>query len=130
MRTWLRYGERPVTVLFTDLAGYSTWALRTGDDAAVELLREVAHAVEPAVVTHRGRVVKRLGDWLGVDVNIAARLVEKAGPDEVLVSDIALAGLDPERIHARRKKTSLLAAVKGVPLGMVVYAVTPVPAAG
>lgn len=180
MRTRWQRADRPVTVLFTDLSGFSSWALRAGDDAAVGLLREVTRAVEPAMTAYRGRVVKRLGDglmvtfaepqqafdavleakqrlvgveveghrprlragmhtgrprqvrgdWLGVDVNIAARLVERAGADEVLVSDVALAGLDPERISARRKKTFLLTAVKGVPPGMVVYAVTPVPAAG
>lgn len=170
-----RRGDRPVTVLFTDLTGFSSWALRAGDDAAVGLLRQVTRAVEPALAAHRGKVVKRLGDglmatftdpqdaydavveakrrlegieveghrprlraglhtgrprqvrgdWLGVDVNIAARLAAKAGPDEVLVSDVALAGLDPLRISARRKKTFLLTSVKGVPAGMVVYAVTP-----
>lgn len=179
-RLWRRRGDRPVTVLFTDLSGFSTWALRAGDDAAVGLLREVTRAVEPALTAHRGKVVKRLGDGvmavfpdpqhaydavldakarvdgievdghrprlraglhtgrprqvrgdlLGVDVNIAARLVQRAQPDEVLVSDVALAGLDPERVHARRKKTFLLMAVKGVPAGMVVYAVTPAAAAG
>jgi adenylate cyclase len=170
-----RRRDRPVTLVFTDLVGFSSWALRSGDDAAVALLREVTRAVEPALVAHRGRVVKRLGDgvmatfpdpqhafdavqeakrrladveveghrprlragmhtgrprhvrgdWLGVDVNIAARLADKAGPDEVLVSDVALAGLDPERVRVRRKKTFLLTSVKGVPPGMVVYAVCP-----
>ena len=168
-------GDAELTLLFTDLVGFSGWALQAGDDAAVELLRQVAKAVEPPVAARRGRVVKRLGDglmatfptsqlgfeavqeararlrdvtveghtprlraalhtgrprslggdYLGVDVNIAARLCEKAGSDEVLVSDTALAGLDPELVQTRRKKTFALSTPKGVPPGMVVYAAVP-----
>jgi adenylate cyclase len=65
------------------------------------------------------------GDYLGVDVNVAARLVEKAGADEILVSDRALAGLDPELVSTRRKKTFLLTRVKGVPDDIDVYVATP-----
>jgi adenylate cyclase len=168
-------GDVELTLLFTDLVGFSSWALKVGDDLALQLLREVAQAVEPQVLAHRGRIVKRLGDgvmatfldaqqafdavtearvrlaevevdgftprlraalhtgrpkaigddYLGVDVNVAARLVERAGPGEVLVSDVALAGLDPERVSARRKKSLFFSAPKGVPADMVVYAVTP-----
>jgi adenylate cyclase len=169
------HGERELTLLFTDLVGFSSWALRAGDEDALALLRAVARAVEPAVLEHRGTIVKRLGDgvmatfpsaqlafdgavaarerlasvevaghrpklragihtgtpkaiggdYLGVDVNIAARLVEKAGADEILVSDRALAGLDAERVATRRKKTFLLTRVKGVPDDVVVYVATP-----
>lgn len=168
-------GDDELTILFTDLVGFSTWALHAGDDAALALLRAVAKAVEPPVLQHRGRVVKRLGDglmatfpapqlafdavqqarervaelevaghqprlraalhtgrpramggdYLGVDVNIAARLCEKAGADEVLVSDTALAGLDPERVSTRRKKSFAWTTTKGVPPDLVVYAATP-----
>ncbi|HEY2637438.1 MAG TPA: hypothetical protein VGI54_08640, partial [Solirubrobacteraceae bacterium] len=31
-------GERELTLLFTDLVGFSSWALESGDTAAVELL--------------------------------------------------------------------------------------------
>ena len=183
LQVWQAFAERPgrgvgdaeVTILFTDLVGFSSWALQAGDDAALALLRAVAKALEPPVVQHRGKVVKRLGDglmatfpapqlafdavqeararlaevevaghrpalraalltgrpksmggdYLGVDVNIAARLCEKAGADEVLVSDTALAGLDPELVQTRRKKTFAWTAVKGVPSDLVVYAATP-----
>jgi adenylate cyclase len=168
-------GDTELTLLFTDLAGFSSWSLKAGDEATLRLLRQVAQALEPPLLAHRGRVVKRLGDgvmatfldaqqafdalvearerladvdvegfqprlraalhtgrpkaigddYLGVDVNIAARLVERAGPDEVLVSDVALAGLDPERVVARRKKSFVFSSPKGVPPGMIVYAVTP-----
>lgn len=57
-------GEDEVAILFTDLAGFSTWALDAGDTMAVELLRRVARAVEPVIAAHGGRIVKRLGDGL------------------------------------------------------------------
>ena len=40
------------------------WALDAGDTQAVELLRDVGEAIEPAPCPRRRRVVKRLGDGL------------------------------------------------------------------
>jgi adenylate cyclase len=57
-------GEQPLALLFTDLVGFSSWALKAGDAAALELLREVGSAEESAVLAHHGRIVKRLGDGL------------------------------------------------------------------
>jgi adenylate cyclase len=174
-RTGRGRGDSELTVLFTDLVGFSDWALRVGDDAALQLLRQVAAAIEPPVLAHRGRVVKRMGDGLlatfpapqlafaavtaarsrlatvevaghrpqlrgglhtgrpkaigddvlGVDVNIAARLVQAAGADEVLVSATTLAGLDTSAVSVRRKKTFAFRTVKGVPADLAVYVVTP-----
>lgn len=168
-------GDQELTVLFTDLVEFSSWAVDVGDDEALRLLRAVAAVIEPAVATHRGRVVKRLGDgvmavfpapkpafdavvaaqrglsavavggyrpqlragihtgrpralggdYLGVDVNVAARLTEKAGPGEILLSDSALAGLDPDQVSVRRKKTFVFTRVKGVPDDVAVYAASP-----
>jgi len=56
------HGERELAILFTDLAGFSSWALEAGDERALELLRRLALAVEPAVTARDGEVVKRLGD--------------------------------------------------------------------
>jgi adenylate cyclase len=55
-------GQQGVAILFTDLVGFSSWVLEVGDELALELLREVAAAVEPAIRERRGRIVKRLGD--------------------------------------------------------------------
>jgi adenylate cyclase len=169
-------GEVDVTLLFTDLVGFSDWALTVGDEEALRMLRAVGSAVEPPVTTHGGQVVKRLGDgmmaafrqpqaalravvagragleqiepvngwrprlrvglhtgrprrlggdFLGVDVNIAARLVERAGADEILASAPTVAGLDECSATWRRKKTFALLRVKGVPDELTVYAVTP-----
>lgn len=172
-------GEVDVAILFTDLVGFSSWALEAGDDDALRLLRKVASAIEPPMTDHRGKVVKRMGDglmavfpspqlafhavtsarerlrdvevaghtpllraglhcgrpraiggdYLGVDVTVAARLVDLAGTDEVLVSSTALSGLDPERVESRRKKSLLFRRVKGVPADVEIYAVGPRPGA-
>ena len=53
-----------MAILFTDLVGFSSWALEAGDQLTVELLREFSAAVEPPIVERRGEVVKRLGDGL------------------------------------------------------------------
>jgi adenylate cyclase len=75
-------GERELTIAFTDLAGFSTWALKAGDAPAVTLLREVSAATEPPVSEHSGEVVKRLGDGMmavfaspagALDAMVAAR---------------------------------------------------------
>lgn len=145
-------GDHEVAILFTDLVGFSTWALEAGDDQAVELLRRVARATEPVIAAHGGKVVKRLGDgvmavfddperavaaaleargaaqgvvvgghcarmragvhvgrprllggdYLGVDVNVAARVAAAAGSGEVLVTDGVCAKL-PEHTRVRRK---------------------------
>jgi adenylate cyclase len=57
-------GTREMTILFTDLAGFSDWVLEAGDEAAVKLLRAVGNTTEPVIWAHGGRVVKRLGDGL------------------------------------------------------------------
>ena len=145
-------GELELAILFTDLAGFSSWALQVGDAAALELLREVGAATDGAVLAHQGRVVKRLGDgimatflsaeaavqaaldaqeavreieldgyrprlragvhwgrprklggdYLGVDVNIAARVAEAAKPNELLVSDTVLKRLAAGRLETGR----------------------------
>src|SRR5438128_4005632 len=57
-------GDRELAILFTDLVGFSKWALEAGDENAIELLRRVGLAVEPCVTEHDGTLVKRLGDGI------------------------------------------------------------------
>jgi adenylate cyclase len=147
-------GEHPLALMFTDLVGFSSWALEAGDATALELLREVGTVVEAAVHSNQGRIVKRLGDglmatfldaesavqaalmaqqaleevevdgyhprmragvhvgrprrlggdYLGVDVNVAARVGDAARAGEVVVSDTAAQHLDPERFEFGRSK--------------------------
>jgi adenylate cyclase len=147
-------GTQEMAVMFTDLAGFSSWALQAGDEPALELLRRVGACVEAAIGRHQGRVVKRLGDgvmatflgaqpaleaaldaqsevghieidgyrpsmrvgvhwgsprklggdYLGVDVNIAARVGAAAKPGQVLVSDALLARIDATDLRTGRSK--------------------------
>lgn len=147
-------GDLEMALLFTDLVGFSTWALGAGDAAVLDLLRQVGTAVEELINSHDGRIVKRLGDglmatflnaqaavdaaldtqdavqaidiegyspriragvhwgrprklggdYLGVDVNVAARVVSAAKADQVLVSDVLLAQIDGDRVRAGRSK--------------------------
>jgi adenylate cyclase len=53
---------------------------------------------------HWGRPRRLGGDYLGVDVNIAARVGEAAKADQVLVSDRALARLDLRGLQTGRRK--------------------------
>jgi adenylate cyclase len=147
-------GELEVALLFTDLVGFSSWALGAGDAAVLELLRDVGSAVEVVITSHEGRIVKRLGDglmatflspeaavdaaldaqdairdievdgyaprmragvhwgrprklggdYLGVDVNVAARVAAAAKADQVLISDALLARIDRDGVRTGRAK--------------------------
>jgi adenylate cyclase len=57
-------GTDELVIVFTDLVGFSSWAVDAGDEAAVALLRDVGEAIEPPVADHGGTVVKRLGDGM------------------------------------------------------------------
>ena len=166
---WNDRGEVEMTVVFTDLVGFSDWTLEVGDTAATQLLRAVDAAVTPAVEEHNGRVVKRLGDgmmitflepgdavagalaaqaavealeaehektqlragahhgrprrvgrdYVGADVNIAARVAQAAKGGELLISDSVRERLG-ERFRTRRK---LMFRAKGAPRDLSVYSV-------
>jgi adenylate cyclase len=57
-------GEVSIAILFTDLVGFSKWALKAGDAATLELLREVGSEQQAAVLARGGRIVKWLGGVL------------------------------------------------------------------
>ena len=147
-------GNVDVAIMFTDIVGFSSWALDAGDEAALELLSQVAAAEDTAISVHGGSLVKRLGDgamavfraaqeavqaalqaqgqlgqievdghtpalragvhlgrprrvggdYLGVDVNIAARVGEAAKGGQVLVSESAREALDPEAFKFGRNR--------------------------
>ena len=161
-------GEQELAILFTDIVGFSSWALQAGDGDAVQLLREVEGTVEPAIKQHHGSVVKRLGDgcmavftdaddavlaaleaqahvpsitvagytpeiragihlgrprkqsgdYLGVDVNVAARVADAATGGQVLVSDTVRKEVETKRVRFR-KRGELKA--KGAPEDLVVH---------
>ncbi len=61
-REHAREETRDVAIVFTDLVGFSSWALEAGDDRSIELLRRVGATVEGCIEAHGGRLIKRLGD--------------------------------------------------------------------
>ena len=69
---------------------------------------------------HAGRPRKLGGDYLGIDVNIAARVAEAARGGEVLVSESALAGLEASEVSVGEP---VALDAKGAPQGLNVYAV-------
>lgn len=154
-----RPANQEVTIVFTDLVGFSTWSLHAGDEATLKLLRRVARAIEPPLLDAGGHIVKRMGDgamavfedplvaiaavleakralktvevegyrprmrvgihtgrpqrlaadWLGVDVNVAARVMERATRGGVMISgatldvlgadDLVTLGVVAKRVH-------------------------------
>ncbi|MFZ6005118.1 MAG: adenylate/guanylate cyclase domain-containing protein [Actinomycetota bacterium] len=54
----------PVTIVFTDLEGFTRYTSRSGDEAALALLAEHHRAIGPIVRGRGGKVVKRIGDGL------------------------------------------------------------------
>lgn len=73
-----------------------------GLEAARNVLASVAAARDefPLAVRmgmHVGDVIERSGDFVGHTVNIAARVVDLAGPGELLVTDQALRSLDTDQ---------------------------------
>jgi adenylate cyclase len=96
-----------------------------GLDAILEARRRLAEVEAPGYDAriraglHVGRPRELGGDYFGVDVNVAARVAESAGADEVLISGQALELLDGLELKVRRKRFR----AKGVPEGVSVYAV-------
>jgi class 3 adenylate cyclase len=172
-----RPANAEVTLVFTDLVGFSTWSLHAGDDAALALLRQVARAVEPPLLDAGGHIVKRMGDglmavfrdptvavravlaakeelksvevaghtprmrvgihtgrpqrmaadWLGVDVNIAARVMERATKGGIMVSSSTLdlipqTELDALGVVAKRARKPVFAGkTAGIPADLGIY---------
>ncbi len=172
-----RPANTEVTLVFTDLVGFSTWSLNAGDEAALSLLRQVARAVEPPLLDAGGHIVKRMGDgimavfrdptvavravleakaalksvevagytprmrvgihtgrpqrlaadWLGVDVNVAARVMERATKGGIMVSSstldlISQSELDAMGIVAKRARKPVFPHKSaGIPADLAIY---------
>ena len=69
---------------------------------------------------HYGRAQRVGTDYLGIDVNVAARVAAAAGPGDVLVSETATERLDTSSLRVKRK---WLFRAKGAPEDLKVFAV-------
>ncbi|HZY75533.1 MAG TPA: adenylate/guanylate cyclase domain-containing protein [Jatrophihabitantaceae bacterium] len=74
---------------------------------------------------HTGSPRRLGGDYLGIDVNIAARVAQKATAGEILASQTTVALLDPQAVVARKKRSFALVRAKGVPDELEIYAISP-----
>lgn len=74
---------------------------------------------------HTGNPRRLGGDYLGIDVNIAARVADKATAGEILASQSTVALLDPDQVVTKKKRAFALLKVKGVPNELEVYSVAP-----
>lgn len=166
-----------VTLVFTDLVGFSSWSLSAGDEATLKLLRRVSQALEPPLLRSGGHIVKRMGDglmaafadpatavraaiaareavkaidvdgyqprmrvgvhtgrpqrigsdWLGIDVNIAARVMARATRGGLVVSHATLERISDEDfealgVTAKRLRRQVFAAKQdGVPADLIMY---------
>lgn len=88
-------GTEEVALLFTDLVGFSSWALKAGDASAVELLRAVGAVSESAVGRGGGTIVKRLGDGVMAAFGDPAAAVEAAFETRQGLGGIDVAGHRP-----------------------------------
>jgi adenylate cyclase len=94
-------------------------------EAAFEALERVGsvdvagHTPQLRTGIHLGRPRKVARDYLGVDVNIAARLAESAAPGEILLSERALLALDPASVSATPRPFQ----ARGAPAGLLAHAV-------
>jgi len=166
-----------VTIVFTDLVGFSEWSLQTGDEATLRLLRRVAQVAEPPMLDSGGHIVKRMGDgmmatfgepatavratlaameavdtvevegytprmragvhtgrpqriggdWLGVDVNIAARVMDRAAHGGLIVSQATLGRITPDQweplgVTAEKVRRQVFTPRQsGVPADLIMY---------
>ena len=88
-------GDRELAIVFTDLVDFSSWALRAGDEQAVDLLRRVGETAEPILEQRGGRVVKRLGDGLMAVFEEPADAVDAALEAAQAVGRIDVGGYRP-----------------------------------
>jgi adenylate cyclase len=88
-------GDQPLALLFTDLVGFSSWALKAGDAATLELLRQVGTAEETAVLALEGQIVKRLGDGLMASFLSAQDAVRAALDAQDALAEVAVDGYRP-----------------------------------
>lgn len=89
-------GETELAIAFTDLVAFSDWALKAGDEAAVELLRDVSVAIEPPVKSAGGTVVKRLGDGMMAVFKDPASAIEALAEGRERLAEIDSDGYAPQ----------------------------------
>ena len=88
-------GEVEMAIIFTDLVGFSSWALSVGDERALALVRAVDAVQSPEIESRQGKVVKRLGDGLMASFYEPRQAVDAALAVQDAVSGIEIDGYKP-----------------------------------
>lgn len=81
-----------LTVMFTDLEGFTRYTSDFGDEAAIELLDTHLRAVSPVVRSRGGRIVKHLGDGLMISFPL---------PEAAVLAALELLDAAPEPLRLR-----------------------------
>ena len=89
-------GSVDVAILFTDLVGFSSWALETGDEAALKLLRAVCAVEDEAISANQGAIVKRLGDGVMAVFSGSQHAVQAAFDLQHGLAGVQVEGHTPE----------------------------------
>ncbi|TMB00232.1 MAG: adenylate/guanylate cyclase domain-containing protein [Deltaproteobacteria bacterium] len=138
-----RRGTR-LAFMFTDLEGFTAHAALQGNGAALRLLRRHDALVLPAIRTHdgalraaiaiqaaaarrrptvklrigihAGEVRCREGDLVGHDLNVAARVTERARGGRIVVSDALRIEADGVPVRFRRTRPLLIPGREPLPL--------------
>jgi adenylate cyclase len=92
-----RQGTADVAILFTDLVGFSDWALAAGDEAALEVLRQVGDVEQKAISSNKGAIVKRLGDGAMAVFGDSEQAVSAALEAQKGISEIDVEGYRPSQ---------------------------------
>jgi class 3 adenylate cyclase len=92
--------EGTVTIMFSDLCGYSELTDRLGDRAALDLLREHNRIVRDQIVAHGGQEVKASGDGFMVAFSSVARSLRCASDlQRTLAERNRASRSEPIRVH-------------------------------
>ncbi|MFZ0040882.1 MAG: adenylate/guanylate cyclase domain-containing protein [Solirubrobacteraceae bacterium] len=91
-------------LMATFLSGQEAVEAALDAQAAVKEIDVDGYQPKMRAGIHWGAPRKLGGDYLGVDVNVAARVADAAKADQVLVSDVLLAKIDLDGLRAGRSK--------------------------
>ena len=100
-------GDVDMAIVFTDLEDFSSFALEVGDEAAIDLLRDVGRAIEPALCDAGGTIVKRLGDGVMAVFDDAAAAVPAVHDAARRVEQLEVQGYRPRMragVHVGRPR--------------------------
>jgi adenylate cyclase len=82
----------PLTVVFTDLEGFTSYTAREGDEAASQLLAAHHREVGPVIRSRGGHITKRLGDGL---------LLTFPSPEAAVLAALELVAAQPSPLRLR-----------------------------